>query len=115
MRSIRLPLPDGRFEDYRIRNAPLEPVSASAQAGNASRIAYSAVHVVADPLADNDPWLDAAIDWDKTVAFRNYIGTSVSASPKPWTPPSAAWASTGRRRWSSFAARSMPQRTGRAH
>ena len=73
MRSIRLPLPDGRFEDYRIRNAPLEPVSASAQAGNASRIAYSAVHVVADPLADNDPWLDAAIDWDKTVAFRNYI------------------------------------------
>ena len=31
------------------------------------------MHVTADPLADNDPWLDAAIDWDKTIAFRNYI------------------------------------------
>ena len=73
MTTIRLPLPGGRFEDYRVKNAPLAPVAASAQSGNASRIAYSAVHVVADPLADNDPWLDAAIDWDKTIAFRNYI------------------------------------------
>ena len=31
------------------------------------------MHVTADPLADNDPWIDAAIDWDKTIAFRNYI------------------------------------------
>ena len=45
----------------------------AAQSGNASRIAYSAVHVIADPLADNDPWIDAAIDWDKTIAFRHYI------------------------------------------
>jgi hypothetical protein len=73
MTTIRLPLPDGRFESYRIANAPLAPLAASAQAGNASRIAYSAAHVTADPLADNDPWLDAAIDWDKTVAFRHYI------------------------------------------
>ena len=73
MTTIRLPLSDGRFEDYRIKNGPLEPVSASTQSGDASRIAYSAVHVVANPLADNDPWLDAAIDWDETVAFRNYI------------------------------------------
>ena len=65
MTTIRLPLSDGRFEDYRIKNGPLEPVSASTQSGNASRIAYSAVHVVANPLADNDPWLDAAIDWDE--------------------------------------------------
>ncbi len=28
---------------------------------------------MADPLADNDPWLDTAIDWDKTIAFRNYL------------------------------------------
>ena len=38
-----------------------------------NRIAYAAAHVVADPLADNDPWLDAAIDWDKTIAFRQYL------------------------------------------
>ena len=29
--------------------------------------------MVADPLADNDPWLDAAVDWDKTIAFREYL------------------------------------------
>lgn len=38
-----------------------------------NRIAYSAVHVVADPLADADPWLDCAIDWDRTLAFRDHI------------------------------------------
>jgi hypothetical protein len=29
--------------------------------------------VVADPLADVDPWLDAAIDWERTTAFRHYL------------------------------------------
>jgi hypothetical protein len=38
-----------------------------------NRIAYAAAHVVADPLADIDPWLDTAIDWDKTIAFRHYL------------------------------------------
>ena len=73
MTTIRLPLPDRRFEDYTVKNGPLQVARGAAQSGNASRIAYSAVHVTADPLADNDPWLDAAIDWDKTIAFRNYI------------------------------------------
>ena len=38
-----------------------------------NRIAYAAAHVVADPLADSDPWLDAAIDWDTTIAFRRHL------------------------------------------
>jgi hypothetical protein len=29
--------------------------------------------VVADPLADVDPWLSAAVDWDRTIAFREHI------------------------------------------
>ena len=29
--------------------------------------------MVADPLADNDPWLTPAIDWDRTIAFRKYL------------------------------------------
>ena len=37
------------------------------------RIAYAAAHVVADPLAEGDPWLDTAIDWDRTVAFRQHL------------------------------------------
>ena len=73
MTTIRLPLPDRSFEDYTVKNGPLQVARGAAQSGNASRIAYSAVHVTADPLADNDPWIDTAIDWDKTIAFRNYI------------------------------------------
>src|SRR5215831_13002426 len=38
-----------------------------------NRIAYAAAHVVADPLAEADPWLDAAIDWERTVAFRRHL------------------------------------------
>ena len=29
--------------------------------------------MVADPLADIDPWLDTAIDWERTIAFRHYL------------------------------------------
>ncbi len=35
-----------------------------------NRIAYSAAHVVADPRAAIDPWLQCAIDWDATIAYR---------------------------------------------
>jgi len=38
-----------------------------------NRIAYAAAHVVADSLADGDPWLDAKIDWDTTIAFRRHL------------------------------------------
>src|SRR5438552_17349187 len=38
-----------------------------------SRIAYAAVHVVADPLADINPTLEAVLDWEATLAYRRYI------------------------------------------
>jgi hypothetical protein len=38
-----------------------------------SRIAYSAVHVVADPLSPHDPAEHVAVDWDATLAFRRHI------------------------------------------
>jgi hypothetical protein len=38
-----------------------------------NRVAYAAAHVVADPLAEGDPWLDCAIDWDATLAYRSYL------------------------------------------
>ncbi len=37
------------------------------------RVAYSAAHVVADPLAAIDPWIDCAIDWDATLAYRRRL------------------------------------------
>ncbi|MGY3622843.1 hypothetical protein ACVJGD_009039 [Bradyrhizobium sp. USDA 10063] len=41
--------------------------------GTLNRIAFSAAHVVADPRADVDPWLTAAVDWDRTIAFREHV------------------------------------------
>jgi len=38
-----------------------------------NRIAYSAAHVVADARAAIDPWLQCAIDWDATIAYRHRL------------------------------------------
>jgi len=38
-----------------------------------SRIPYAAVHVVADSFADVSPVSPAAIDWERTLAFRRHI------------------------------------------
>jgi len=38
-----------------------------------NRIAYAAAHVVADPLSTVDPWLSPAIDWDRTIAYREHL------------------------------------------
>ncbi|WP_043358675.1 dihydrodipicolinate synthase family protein [Belnapia sp. F-4-1] len=37
------------------------------------RIALAAAHVVADPRAEQDPWLDIKVDWDRTIAFRQHL------------------------------------------
>jgi len=72
MAEITLPRADGTLERYSIRNTPL-PVSAGAARPTFNRIAYAAAHVVVDPLADTAPWLESRIDWDKTIAFREYL------------------------------------------
>ena len=38
-----------------------------------TRKALAAAHVVADALSPKDPWLDAAIDWDATLAYRRHL------------------------------------------
>ncbi|WP_413194792.1 dihydrodipicolinate synthase family protein [Pararobbsia alpina] len=38
-----------------------------------NRVAFAAAHVVTDPLADIDPAIDVAIDWERTLAFREYL------------------------------------------
>ena len=39
----------------------------------ASREAFAAAHVVADPFGDNVPGAPAAVDWDATLAFRREL------------------------------------------
>ena len=71
MATISLPTADRRLAPYTTGEPVVLPKKGTLPAFN--RIAYAATHVVADPLADIDPWLDAAIDWDKTIAFRHYL------------------------------------------
>ena len=40
-----------------------------------SRVAYAAAHVVADPLADIDPTIQTALDWEATLAYRRHLWT----------------------------------------
>ena len=71
MATITLPTKDRKLEIYATGEPTTFPSKAATRRFN--RIAYAAAHVVADPLADVDPWEDAAIDWEKTIAFRHYL------------------------------------------
>ncbi|MDQ4062000.1 MAG: dihydrodipicolinate synthase family protein [Pseudomonadota bacterium] len=70
MAVINLPTPDRTLRPYRT-GEPLAPARANGIRFN--RVAYAAAHVVADPLAEHDPWLEPAIDWEATLAFRHYL------------------------------------------
>ena len=69
--TLKLPVAGGRLDPYALRGAA--PFAATAPAKPFTRIAYSAAHVVADPLASVDPWLTATIDWDATIATRRRL------------------------------------------
>jgi hypothetical protein len=68
--TLALPTASGTLETYSLRGMqPVQP----AKGVTFNRIAYSAAHVVADPLAAIDPWLQCAIDWDATIAYRRRL------------------------------------------
>ena len=72
--SLALLATDGTVQRYRLQATPLAPARLGAPfAGRFNRIAYSAAHVVADPRAAIDPWLDCALDWDATLAYRRHL------------------------------------------
>ncbi|MFO6421715.1 dihydrodipicolinate synthase family protein [Hylemonella sp. W303a] len=65
--SLKLPHLSGTLEHYTLRGTiPAKPAAGV----KFNRIAYSAAHVVADPRAAIDPWLQCAVDWDATIAYR---------------------------------------------
>ncbi|WP_413710624.1 dihydrodipicolinate synthase family protein [Rhizobium sp. Rhizsp82] len=68
--TINLPL-DGKIAAYQLTGTPIEVKKRKAK--DFPRVVYAAAHVVADPLADNDPWLTPAIDWERTLAFRHRL------------------------------------------
>jgi hypothetical protein len=66
--SIRLPTDKGP-QEYAVR----EPGKFDRPRKPFTRKALAAAHVVADPLSTKEPWLDAAIDWDATLAYRRHL------------------------------------------
>lgn len=68
--NLNLPTASGRLENYKLRGSvPLKPTSKK----SFNRVAYSAAHVVSDPLAAVDPWLQCAVDWDATIDYRRHL------------------------------------------
>src|SRR3989442_4044309 len=68
--TLTLPRLDGTLAPYTLSGrapvtAPPGPI--------VSRIGMAAVHVVADPLANVNPSLEVALDWDATLRFRHHI------------------------------------------
>lgn len=70
MTHVTLPVADGSTERFQVSPPRAFPTRQNAPF---NRIAFAAAHVVADPLAEADPWLDAPIDWDRTIAFRKSL------------------------------------------
>ncbi len=71
MTELKLPRDDRSIELYKLTGNPIALEKRSASDFN--RMAFAAAHVVADPFADNDPWLTPAIDWDGTLRFRHRL------------------------------------------
>jgi hypothetical protein len=68
--NVLLPTADRSLERYQLsvpKNFP-EKITRPL-----NRVALAAAHMVADPFVDNDPWLTNAIDWDRTMAYRDYL------------------------------------------
>jgi len=67
--TIKLPAADRKLDAYAVR----EPRRFERPSKPFTRIAYAAAHVVADPWSAKEPWLEAAVDWDATIAFRRHL------------------------------------------
>jgi hypothetical protein len=94
--TLKLPHADGTLAPFTVRAPVIWPAPSATPRWN--RVAFAAAHVVADPRAAIDPWLQTAIDWDTTLAFRRHLwshgfGVAEAMDTAPW-----AWGSTGRPR-----------------
>ena len=70
MPTLTLPGPDRSLAPYTTQ--PPRGFPSRAQ-GAFNRVALAAAHVVADPLAGADPWIEARLDIDATIAYRRHL------------------------------------------
>jgi len=70
LKELMLPRAGGGLSAYTPSGEPLPVTPADPPK---SRVAYAAAHIVADPLADVNPTLEAAVDWEATLAYRRLL------------------------------------------
>lgn len=70
MTTVKLVRDDGTLYDFK---PVCEPLPALPRDRFHSRVAFAAAHVVADPLRTTEPITTAVIDWDATLAYREYL------------------------------------------
>jgi hypothetical protein len=68
--SVTLVRPDGTLYDYTPSRDPLQP---SPRGPFATRVAFAAAHVVVDPRRTAEPLTHPVVDWDATLAYRDYL------------------------------------------
>ena len=68
--ALQLVHPDGSIHSYTPTHPPL---AAPPRSPFATRIAYAAAHVVIDPLRTTQPLTHPVVDWDATLAYREYL------------------------------------------
>lgn len=67
---VKLVRPDGATYSY---TPSREPLVLTEKKSFATRIAFAAAHVVIDPLRTAEPLTSPVIDWDATLAYREYL------------------------------------------
>ena len=82
-RSLRLPMAGGTLADFALTNTPVSAPIKPAGGHRFNRVAYAAAHIVVDPFADNDPWLDRNIDWERTTWHSRAARVSAFARGTP--------------------------------
>ena len=68
--SVKLVRTDGSLYNYSPTREPLQP---GRQTSFKTRVAFAAAHVVLDPLKTTEPLTHPVIDWESTLAYREYL------------------------------------------
>ena len=67
---VKLVRPDGSTYNYTPSHEPLLPPQ---RTPFETRVAFAAAHVVVDPLRTAEPLTHPIVDWDATIAYREYL------------------------------------------
>jgi len=68
--SVKLVRPNGSTYNYTLTHEPLLPLQ---RTPFETRGAFAAAHVVVDPLRTAEPLTHPIMDWDATIAYREYL------------------------------------------